>query len=351
MASSVGGRSGESRLGDAVRASDLPVALVDLKSQRVVAMSPGAARVFELDPDEVAGRNVFELVDEPERSRAALMLLVSGGVDAYETRRRVRRTDGTTIDGHQWVRRLELDGYTDQALVLLSGYPVESGRVDRPRADAGVIDLTVGTTDAHGQIDRMSPDVEALLGYPNVHFVGTGLASLALSEDVKAFRDAIDRAILDRASVELRVHAHHADGSEREVRVVVCVDSDESPPRLGFSVAGVPGRSLEQRAADLEGALRRIADEMGAVGIVPAMARLPSGASVPELADLPTRQWEIVTRLLGGDRVPAIARAMFLSPNTVRNHLAAVYKKLGVHSQQELIDRLRGGEDGLSRDT
>ena len=71
-------------------------------------------------------------------------------------------------------------------------------------------------------------------------------------------------------------------------------------------------------------------------------------ASLPELADLSTRQWEIVTRLVQGDRVPAIARSMFLSQNTVRNYLAAVYRRLGVHSQQELIERLRGRSDGSS---
>jgi DNA-binding NarL/FixJ family response regulator len=50
---------------------------------------------------------------------------------------------------------------------------------------------------------------------------------------------------------------------------------------------------------------------------------------------------EIVTRLLDGYRVPAIAGNLFLSQSTVRNHLASVFGKLGVASQQQLLDALR----------
>ena len=37
---------------------------------------------------------------------------------------------------------------------------------------------------------------------------------------------------------------------------------------------------------------------------------------------------------------PEIARSMYLSQSTVRNHLTAVYRKFGVHSQRELLELL-----------
>jgi len=45
----------------------------------------------------------------------------------------------------------------------------------------------------------------------------------------------------------------------------------------------------------------------------------------------------VVRLLLSGFRVPLIARQLYLSPGTIRNQLGSVYRKLGVHSQQELI--------------
>lgn len=45
----------------------------------------------------------------------------------------------------------------------------------------------------------------------------------------------------------------------------------------------------------------------------------------------------MVRLLLAGDRVPRIARQLYIAPSTVRNLLCSVYRKLGVGSQQELI--------------
>jgi len=55
---------------------------------------------------------------------------------------------------------------------------------------------------------------------------------------------------------------------------------------------------------------------------------------------LSTRQWEIVTRLVRGERIEDIAAALYLSPSTVRNHLTAIYRKFGVHSQAEFLAKL-----------
>jgi len=63
--------------------------------------------------------------------------------------------------------------------------------------------------------------------------------------------------------------------------------------------------------------------------------------AVPGLDRLSRREFEVVRLLLHGDRVPVIARQLFVSQSTVRNHLSSVFRKLRVRSQQELIVLLR----------
>jgi DNA-binding NarL/FixJ family response regulator len=56
---------------------------------------------------------------------------------------------------------------------------------------------------------------------------------------------------------------------------------------------------------------------------------------------LSKREIEVVRHLASGGRVPSIARTLGLSPHTVRNHLKAAFRKLNVHSQDELIEWIR----------
>ena len=74
-------------------------------------------------------------------------------------------------------------------------------------------------------------------------------------------------------------------------------------------------------------------------------AALTVHGDVGATENLSSRQWEIVTRLRRGERVPQIARSMFLSQSTVRNHLTSVFRKFGVHSQSDLLTMLRSSAD------
>ena len=55
---------------------------------------------------------------------------------------------------------------------------------------------------------------------------------------------------------------------------------------------------------------------------------------------LTRRELEVVRVLLDNGRVASIAEELGLRPATVRNHLSRIYRKLGVHSQVELIKQL-----------
>ncbi len=69
---------------------------------------------------------------------------------------------------------------------------------------------------------------------------------------------------------------------------------------------------------------------------------------------LTRREKDVLQLLLDGRRVSSIARTLYLSPQTIRNHLKAIFRKLGAHSQAELLDSLRAAQEaaatGLTRD-
>jgi DNA-binding NarL/FixJ family response regulator len=98
---------------------------------------------------------------------------------------------------------------------------------------------------------------------------------------------------------------------------------------------------LEDRIAELEARLRRIAVELQAAGILHDLDAFPSLDEHPHMAELTNRQREILIRLLNAQRVSVIAAELYVSPSTVRNHLLTIFSKFGVHSQAELLAVLR----------
>ncbi|TIU18315.1 MAG: helix-turn-helix transcriptional regulator, partial [Mesorhizobium sp.] len=52
---------------------------------------------------------------------------------------------------------------------------------------------------------------------------------------------------------------------------------------------------------------------------------------------LSAREGQIARLLIEGGSAKTIARNLSISPGTVRNHIKQVYRKLGVHSQVELL--------------
>jgi DNA-binding NarL/FixJ family response regulator len=108
---------------------------------------------------------------------------------------------------------------------------------------------------------------------------------------------------------------------------------------MAIDADGRPDTS--SRVAELERRLWRIAHEVEQSGVAAGFERIPDQGALPGLRELSGRQWEVLTRLLRGERAPSIATDLHLSQSTVRNHLSDIFRKLGVHSQQELLQLLR----------
>lgn len=74
---------------------------------------------------------------------------------------------------------------------------------------------------------------------------------------------------------------------------------------------------------------------------VPVEPEKPMGPDPDKLASLSPRETEVLRHLLEGYRVNTIARKLFISQHTVRNHLKKIFAKLEVRSQTELMEKLK----------
>ena len=90
---------------------------------------------------------------------------------------------------------------------------------------------------------------------------------------------------------------------------------------------------------DLVEALTEALVESDAGSAVPTS---PSAFEPGRVATLSTREREIFSLLVEGLRVGQVATTLFISRETVRNHVKAIFQKLDVHSQAELIGKGRG---------
>jgi DNA-binding NarL/FixJ family response regulator len=66
------------------------------------------------------------------------------------------------------------------------------------------------------------------------------------------------------------------------------------------------------------------------------------GFSAEQMERLSQREREVFNLLIDGLRVSQVSKALFVSEHTVRNHLKAIFDKLEVHSQTELLAKGRG---------
>ncbi len=61
-------------------------------------------------------------------------------------------------------------------------------------------------------------------------------------------------------------------------------------------------------------------------------------ASIAERYGLTKREAEVLEYLVYGRTIPSIAEKLVLAPSTVRTHVKGLYRKLDIHSRQELLD-------------
>jgi len=324
-----------------VALAPLPVLLVELATRRILEVSDALVDVAGAQRDELVGVDATRfLTGGPS---PALPLLASGQIDGYEATRGLRYPDGREAKTHVWAHAFGDERPPRTAVFVLDEID-GAATTGWGAPTAGVVVL--GSADADWQIDRVSADVEALLGFPPSAIIGQPFLGAVNPGDIADLLTGVGYADRTGETVVVRVRLRAADGEWRWCRAWIAGTGESAA--FTFMLRPVIADDAEaDLAQQLRERLARIAYEANAATTLATTAALPQATQIPGLSQLTTREWQVVTELQRGARGTDVARAMNLAPSTVRNHLASVYRKLGVGSQVELLatlSRQRTGE-------
>lgn len=173
---------------------------------------------------------------------------------------------------------------------------------------------------------------------------------LGRPEAVQGRLAALDRELSSPLLAAVAAHAPAVDARDPEALEEVLhrfVDTDQLLLAAETAVQAAASATGADPTTGARGALReRIAADDSAEGarltaLAATLRQLCPGAHTPPVRDLPgtgltVRQLEIARIARDGATSRSIARRLGLSERTVDNHLAAVYRKLGLRGRHEL---------------
>jgi DNA-binding NarL/FixJ family response regulator len=155
---------------------------------------------------------------------------------------------------------------------------------------------------------------------------------------VSGAKEAMERAPRlqpDVALIDLLLH----DESGTEL----CEELHAAQPDTRILLISGVG-SISPAVARRAGASGFVSKELGAGDIVKAVRMVALGMEVfgrneEEPGPLSGREREVVVLIAGGATNREIAKRLYLSPHTVKEHTSAIYRKLGVRNRAEAVKR------------
>ena len=337
----------EARFEAMFQANPAPALILRLSDQRFIRANAGFAELCGCPPHEIVGRPLrdLDILAQTEKSRLV----------------KQRLADGATIP--QVEAELPLpDGST--RLVILAGQPIEVAdqpcllftfadlearraaekalRASEHRATTlfrmAPAAMAITSTDEH-RIVEVNEAFARLAGFPSSELVGRVVDDFKLWNDAEQ-RKAIERDVADHGGVricdvrllpkvgepiECLVSAEAVDVHGE--RCVLWLYQDVTKRRHGELELV---EAIEAVMKDASWFSRSIMDKLATLrGGMPA----PS----PDAGELSKREREVLELICTGADDKAIARALGLSGNTVRNHVSRLYGKIGVNRRSAAV--------------
>lgn len=187
-----------------------------------------------------------------------------------------------------------------------------------------------------------------------------------MGDDHPLFRDGVVRALTSSGTIEVVAEAEDGRSALEAIRehspqvalldyrmpgldgaeVAAAVQRDELPTRVllvsAHDEAEIVYKALQDGAAGFMPKESTRSELVNAVldcakgrdVVAPSLAAGLAGEirrrAEPEGPVLSPREREVLTMIAAGATVPAMAKAMFLAPSTVKTHVQRLYEKLGV---------------------
>lgn len=330
----------------------IALALVSLDDLMVQAVTEAGRRLLGLPSDRIIGRPVTEFIDPADRpaARAAMAALQAGAIDFYQAHRTAVGNAHPMTGFCAWVRSVTLAESRYALIRWAHGAGASESWPTAPDVIARA--SAVAITDDKGIAREASVELGPLVELSVNDLLGRRIvptAELRRLIDLTGTGSEMGGGI----SVAYPIHIPRRRGGAIELEAVAGALVGAGTARSWIvGLMRLEGQATSNREAELESHLWRIAAEIEASGILLRAGSVPGLvlARIPEAAALSPRQWEVLRRILAGQRVPTIARELFVSQSTVRNHLSAIFDRFGVHSQPELLARLTETDDS-SRST
>jgi PAS domain S-box-containing protein len=350
----------EDRFEQSFNANPAPAIICRLCDLRFVKVNQGFIDMTGHDRDTILSRTVYD-IDVLERAEKRDL-------------GKERLAEGRTIP--QMEAELSLPG-GETKLVIVAGQPIDMGDQPcmlftfadlEPRRKAETqlrhseerfmrtfslapVALAIGARDGHRLCD-VNEAFTSLTGYPSAEIIGRPLGDVDLWETPE-LRHAIEAdidaglAIRDR---EVRIRGKDGD-------VIDCIVSTE-PIHLDdeacvlWAMRDISTRKASER--ELVNAIEAVMKDTSWLSrsIMEKLARIRTPNTEPVgvgLDELTHREREVLALICRGLDDKSIARTLDVSSNTVRNHVARIYSKIGVNRRNAAAAWARArGFDGDS---